>query len=373
MVLDGAGSNMQHVGDFLLGRIQKMGYDLDQLSRIHEVIPDKEVFTVTKQLCKDTHLPEFQKMVNNYVREVVVPEGDLEFPVAVQRYLNVRIMLPNKPESIFPFHTGILYGHGPGSHSLWLPFVDVSAQEDYTATMQILSIDQSRAVVNRAVEEQWSVGKMTEEFGKDSYPLLTKPGEAVFFSQENIHGNFVNTSGKTRVSMDFRIAEGRFGNYLARKIAGGYFKIIPDRPEDDDAWLAHSEVSRETKARNGKRDILYIHNATSSVRQVPVHLQRYMILEYCQNNDITYEFELFDLEDMTHLPTLQHIVNDLQCNAVLYSVFCLPEDPDFRKQIMQGVVDNGLCLHFVNEDMVLADQQDADDIEQLLVFAKHGQ
>jgi sporadic carbohydrate cluster protein (TIGR04323 family) len=350
-----------------------MGYDLDQLNRINQVIPDKEVFKVTKQLCKDTGLPEFQRMINNYVREVVVPEGGLEFPVAVQRYLNVRIMLPNKPESVFPFHTGILYGHGPASHSLWMPLTDISAQEDYTSSMQIVDINRSRELVQRAVNERWGVSKMTEEFSKDSYPLLTKPGQTVFFSQENIHGNFVNVTGKTRVSIDFRVAEGRFGDLLARKIAGGYFKIIPDTADGDDAWLKRAEIARETKSRNGKRDILYIHNATSSVRQVPVHLQRYMVYEYCQKNNITFEFELFDLEDMTHLPTLQHIVTNLKCNAVMYSVYCLPEDPDFRKTIINAVIQNGICLHFVNEDMILADEDDADEIEQLLKFAKYGQ
>lgn len=359
--------------EWILGRVRKMGYDLDQLNRINQVIPDKEVFKVTKQLCKDTGLPEFQRMINNYVREVVVPEGGLEFPVAVQRYLNVRIMLPNKPESVFPFHTGILYGHGPASHSLWMPLTDISAQEDYTSSMQIVDINRSRELVQRAVNERWGVSKMTEEFSKDSYPLLTKPGQTVFFSQENIHGNFVNVTGKTRVSIDFRVAEGRFGDLLARKIAGGYFKIIPDTADGDDAWLKRAEIARETKSRNGKRDILYIHNATSSVRQVPVHLQRYMVYEYCQKNNITFEFELFDLEDMTHLPTLQHIVTNLKCNAVMYSVYCLPEDPDFRKTIINAVIQNGICLHFVNEDMILADEEDADEIEQLLKFAKYGQ
>ena len=358
---------------WILDRVNKLGYVLDDLTRLHEVVPDDKVFVLTKDLCKATNAPEFQRMVNNYVRDVVVPKGDLQFPVAVQRYMNVRIMLPNKPSSIFPFHTGIFYGHGPASHSLWMPLTDVTADDMYTASMQIIDIDQSRVLVNEAIAKRYDVATMTREFGKNSYPLKACSGKAVFFSQENIHGNFVNVTGKTRVSMDFRVAEGRFGNLLARKIAGGYFKIIADTEAEEENWAKQSEAQRSGNFNNGKRNVLYIHNATTATRNVPVHLQRYMIYEYAQKYSLNYQFEYFDLEDMTHLPTLQHILKDLTCNAILYSVYCLPEERAFRTDLINTALNNNLILHFVNEDMIIANRHDADEIEKLLAFAKYGE
>ncbi|OGT31592.1 MAG: hypothetical protein A2W28_07350 [Gammaproteobacteria bacterium RBG_16_51_14] len=358
---------------WILDRVNKLGYVLDDLTRLHEVVPDDKVFVLTKDLCKATNAPEFQRMVNNYVRDVVVPKGDLQFPVAVQRYMNVRIMLPNKPSSIFPFHTGIFYGHGPASHSLWMPLTDVTADDMYTASMQIIDIDQSRVLVNEAIAKRYDVATMTREFGKNSYPLKACSGKAVFFSQENIHGNFVNVTGKTRVSMDFRVAEGRFGNLLARKIAGGYFKIIADTEAEEENWAKQSEAQRSGNFNNGKRNVLYIHNATTATRNVPVHLQRYMIYEYAQKYSLNYQFEYFDLEDMTHLPTLQHILKDLTCNAILYSVYCLPEERAFRTDLINTALNNNLILHFVNEDMIIANRHDADEIEKLLTFAKYGE
>jgi hypothetical protein len=38
-------------------------------------------------------------MLNRFVREVVVPQGQLRLPAAVQRFMNVRIMLPTTPLS----------------------------------------------------------------------------------------------------------------------------------------------------------------------------------------------------------------------------------------------------------------------------------
>jgi hypothetical protein len=112
--------------EWILNRVRMMGYALDELDYLHQAVPQPEVFKVTKQLCADTNLPEFQRMVNRFVREIVIPKGKLRPPVAVQRYMNVRIMLPTTPDLFFPFHTGLLYGHGIASRSIWLPFVDVT-------------------------------------------------------------------------------------------------------------------------------------------------------------------------------------------------------------------------------------------------------
>ena len=98
--------------EWILGRINKMGYAVTDLSTFHEVVPQADTYRVTKQLCADTNLPEFRRMLNRFVREVVVPKGKLRQPVAVQRFMNVRIMLPTTPELYFPLHTGLLYGHG---------------------------------------------------------------------------------------------------------------------------------------------------------------------------------------------------------------------------------------------------------------------
>jgi len=355
--------------EWILGRVQRMGYAVKDLKELHLAVPVSEVFKVTKKLCEDTFLPEFKRMVNRFVREEVVPKGKLELPVAVQRYLNVRIMLPNRPQGVFPFHTGLLYGHGPASRSLWMALTDVSADEDYTASMQIIDTQRSRRLMRQAVESKLGVNQMTELFGKESWPLKAGPGRVVFFNQENIHGNFVNVTGKTRVSIDFRVAEARYGDLLARKIAGGYFEMIPDTNEEEDRNVQTPPASFQ----NGRSNILYLNNNTPSTFGVPVHLQRYMVLDYCGRNKINYEFELFELEAMTHLPTLMHIVENLKCNVVLYSVFALPEDRAFRKRILDVALKNKVILHFVNEDVQIADETGRRKVEGLLSFAKYGQ
>jgi len=56
--------------EWMLNRIRGMGYKLDDLSYLHESVPLNETYKVTKQLCADTNLPEFRRMLNRFVREV---------------------------------------------------------------------------------------------------------------------------------------------------------------------------------------------------------------------------------------------------------------------------------------------------------------
>ena len=348
-----------------------MGYALNDLDSLHLVVPQPEVFKVTKQLCADTNLPEFRRMLNRFVREVVVPKGRLRLPVAVQRYMNVRIMLPTTPDLFFPFHTGLLYGHGIASRSIWMPFVDVTADEDRSRSMQIIGIKRSRELIKMAIDKRLSMEEMTEVFGKESHQIKAKPGSCCFFTQENIHGSGKpNVTSKTRVSMDFRIAEGIYGDLLGRKIPAGYFHLIPESEEEEER-LARRPAP-EVVFKNGKSNIFYVANNTSSTYPIPVHLQRYMLLDYSKKHGLTADLELFDLEDMLHLPTLWHIVEHRNVNVIMYSIFALPEDEAERNRMLEAALKKGMIMHFVNEGLALASADDLKTIKDYLEFSKYG-
>jgi sporadic carbohydrate cluster protein (TIGR04323 family) len=357
--------------EWILNRVRVMGYALDELDNLHLVVPQKEVFKVTKQLCADTNLPEFRRMVNRFVREVAVPKGRLRPPIAVQRFMNVRIMLPTTPDLFFPYHTGLLYGHGVASRSIWLPFVDVTADEDRSRSMQIIGIKRSRELIKIAIDQRLSMEEMTELFGKESHQIKAKPGSGCFFSQENIHGSGrPNTTGKTRISMDFRLAEGMYGDLLGRKIPAGYSHLIPETEEEEERLA--QRPPREKVFDNGKNTMFYVGNNTSSTYPIPVHLQRYMLLDYSKKYGLTADLELFDLEDMLHLPTLWHIVEHRNVNLVMYSIFALPEEEEDRNRMLEIALKKGMILHFVNEDLALTSAEDLKMIKRYLEFSKYG-
>jgi len=61
--------------EWILNRIGMMGFPVEDLSYFHEVVPQAETYRVTKQLCADTNLPEFRRMLNSFVRQAVVPRA----------------------------------------------------------------------------------------------------------------------------------------------------------------------------------------------------------------------------------------------------------------------------------------------------------
>jgi len=358
--------------EWILNRVRMMGYELDDLSYLHEAVPLNEVFKVTKQLCADTNLPEFRRMLHRFVREVVVPKGKLRTPVAVQRFMNVRIMLPTTPDLYFPFHTGLLYGHGIASRSLWMPFTDVTADEDRTRSMQIMDIYKSRDLAQYAIDNKLTLDEMTETFRPHMKQIKAGPGSLCLFSQQNIHGSGEpNTTGKTRVSMDWRIAEAIYGDLLARKIPGGYMHLVPETEEEEERYWARPP--KKEFFHNGKQNLFYVANNTSATYSIPVHLQRYMLKEYCERYGLVSHLELFDLEDMVHLPTLQHMIYERDVNTVMYSIFALPEDADTRNKMLEAALERGNIIHFVNEELALATEYDLEEIKRYLSFSKYGE
>ena len=357
--------------EWILNRIRLMGFAVEDLSTFHEVVPQSETYRVTKQLCADTNLPEFRRILNAFVREVVVPKGKLRQPVAVQRYMNVRIMLPTTPELFFPLHTGLLYGHGIASRSLWMPFVDVTADADKTRSMQIVPIKKSRELTKYAIEKKLTMAEMTEVWGTAAHQIKAGPGSCCLFSQEHIHGSGMpNETGKTRISMDFRIAEGMYGDLLGRKMPAGYFHLIPDTEEEEERLS--KLPPKEQQFDNGKQHIFYVANNTSATFCIPVHLQRYMLVDYAAKKNISRDYELFDLEDMLHCPTLLHMVEDRNVNIVMYSIFALPETEPERNHILETSLKRGNIIHFVNEDLQLVNADDLARIKHYLAFAKYG-
>lgn len=357
--------------EWIRDRIRLMGYTIDDLSYFHEAVPEADTYRVTKQLCADTNLPEFRRMLNGFVREVVIPKGKLRKPAAVQRFMNVRIMLPTTPELFFPLHTGLLYGHGVASRSLWLPFVDVTADEDKTRAMQIIPIKKSRELVRYAIDNKLTMQQMTELWGQHSHQIKAGPGSCCLFSQEHIHGSGMpNATGKTRISMDFRIAEAMYGDLLGRKIAAGYFHLIPESEEEEER-LAQLPP-RQEQFKNGKQNIFYVANNTAATYPIPVHLQRYMMYDYIGKRGLSCDYELFDLEDMLHCPTLWHLVEDRNANIVMYSIFALPEVEADRDRMLQTALQRGNIIHFVNEDLQLVTTDDLITIRTYLDFSRYG-
>ena len=152
--------------------------------------------------------------------------------------------------------------------------------------------------------------------------------------------------------------------------SSGYFHLLPDTEEEEERLA--QRPSKDVVFNNGKSNIFYVANNTASTYPIPVHLQRYMLLDYSKKNGLTADLELFDLEDMLHLPTLWHIVEHRNVNVIMYSIFALPEDESDRNRMLDAALKKGMIIHFVNEGLALASEEDMETIKAYLDFSKYG-
>jgi sporadic carbohydrate cluster protein (TIGR04323 family) len=90
------------------------------------------------------------------------------------------------------------------------------------------------------------------------------------------------------------------------------------------------------------------------------------------NSKYEFDYELFDLEDMTHLPTLRYLIEKRVCNIVMYSIFALPEEESYRNELLATAVQRGSVIHFVNEDLQLTNADDLKTIKKYLEFSKYS-
>jgi sporadic carbohydrate cluster protein (TIGR04323 family) len=297
--------------------------------------------------------------------------------IAVQRYMNLRVLLPTRHEMIINFHTGLWYGHGMGTGTCWMPLTPCFD----TNSMLVIDRRKSAELCAEALRDSWRQDKMQEVFFSHARPVIAEPGKAFLFNQEIIHGNVPNQTDQTRVSIDFRLMVR--GGKIRRKLVGGYYVLLNEElierhaTAGSGAGATITQLTDEVKPQESQtRDegytcISYVNNNTRITSGIPIVLQRLMMRDYCEPLGLKYTYEQLELEVMPYLPTLQHVIEQNRPNEiVMYSVNALPENRDLRDRILNLALENRVKLHFANEDYRFESEGDRKWIDDTLSFGE---
>ena len=63
---------------------------------------------------------------------------------------------------------------------------------------------------------------------------------------------------------------------------------------------------------------------------------------------------------MIHTSNVNHLI--------MFSIFSLPDDNDYRQELLETALRRGLVIHFANEEIVLLTQKDLDNIQYIRNF-----
>lgn len=115
----------------------------------------------------------------------------------IQKSINVSIQLPNDETSILPIHSDCNSGDSPYQLNIWIPLGDVFG----TASMFILDAERSIKGIKKIIE-----GGSLEITPRDDDFVKLRYGEYLIFHPAFLHGNTVNLTNITRISLNLRFA-----------------------------------------------------------------------------------------------------------------------------------------------------------------------
>lgn len=340
------------LSDIVLGCIKNYYPNVDDLSKLHEVVPSSKVGELVKFVGKDLADTEFYKIFDCLIQDYVIPLVPTD--IIVQKFGNIRITIPNQDKigTVLPFHQGRWVGNGLGLRTIWLPFTDAYNSN----SLQIIDIETSRNITKRSTSENWSYEKLQDTCMSLCKPVNIKEGQFLLFTQENIHGAVPNRTGKTRMSIDVRVLL-RNGQ-PHRKWPGAYFRILGDTD-------IHS---RKVSILDNENVVTYAEYESFKTRHIDLHFQTLTVKEYCNRMGYTFPHQTGDNEGRNH-SYLEYLLKQKNVDHILmFSIFSLPDNKERREYIMNLALENKCKLHFANEEFVLDSRDMLNKIEYLRNF-----
>ena len=122
--------------------------------------------------------------------------------LAMQNKLNLSLQMPHDKNSQLPMHSDIYAGESPFEVVVWIPLMDIHANNQ---SMYITSPKYNK-IINKAVTttKTKTLNQIYNKHKKKFKFLKINFGEILIFNPILQHGNVVNTTNKTRISLNCR-------------------------------------------------------------------------------------------------------------------------------------------------------------------------
>ena len=141
--------------------------------------------------------------------------------LAMQNNINLSIQLPDDENSLLPIHSDTWSGDSPFESVLWLPMVNCYR----TKSMFILNSQKMKkfntVFSNKKIK---SVSDLYKNFKRDLNFVKINYGSYLLFNQNLPHGNLINKTKETRVSLNCRF-KGLFTPYHQKEF-GNFFSPL---------------------------------------------------------------------------------------------------------------------------------------------------
>ena len=198
----------------------KINFKNLNLNKLHLYVKSNELNKIRLKLISQINKDlKFRKnyflVAKNMIHHIVGNE------LAMQININLSIQFPNDESSLLPIHSDTWSGDSPFESVLWLPMVNCYK----TKSMFILEakkIDYFNK--NFSKKSIKSVDDLYLKFKKNLKFIKINYGEFLLFNQNLPHGNLINRTNETRVSLNCRF-KGLFTPYMQKDL-GSFFSPL---------------------------------------------------------------------------------------------------------------------------------------------------
>ena len=130
----------------------------------------------------------------------------LEFLVgnelAMQKKINLSIQIPNDKDSMLPMHSDIYAGESPFEVVVWVPLTNV---KNNSQSMFITTPKQNKIINNMITKsKKLTIQQIYKKYKKKFKFIKINYEEILIFSPILLHGNVINKTNETRVSLNCR-------------------------------------------------------------------------------------------------------------------------------------------------------------------------
>ena len=183
------------------------------LDNLHKFIKPPELNSIRMKLIN--HLNSDKKFRKNYfeiAKSIIFSIIGNE--LAMQNNINLSIQMPKDQSSLLPLHSDTWSGDSPFEVVLWLPMVNCYK----TKSMFLLKQNKSEKFRKYFSNQKVKISsQLQKKFKKDLVFLNIKFGQFLLFNQNLPHGNVVNITKETRVSLNCRF-KGLFTPYAQKNL-----------------------------------------------------------------------------------------------------------------------------------------------------------
>jgi len=200
-------------------KINKLSFN-----NLHKYIEIKDLNRIRLLLIQNMNKDEtFRNHFFNLAKDTITNLVGNE--LAMQNNINLSIQFPNDVSSLLPLHADTWSGDSPFEIVLWLPLVNCYK----TKSMFILGQEKykifTKVFKNKKIK---SVSQLYKTLKKDLKFLKINHGNFLLFNQSLPHGNIVNKTRETRISINCRF-KGLFTPYAKKKL-GSFFSPLTVMP-----------------------------------------------------------------------------------------------------------------------------------------------